>query len=176
MGVLVQANYGSRERLAIDGVQVGRALGLEEIPSAWDEARDVAGAGSIIVIVATDAPLLAHQCERVAQRAGLGIARAGGGGSNSSGDLFLCFATGNRDLVTRAGEPVPISRTVLTLDDGHITPLFWAAIEATEEAIANALVAAETMVGRKGRTAHALPHDRLRGAWAAERGPLGSPS
>ena len=87
-----------RERLAIDGVQVGRALGFEEIPSAWDEASDVAGAGSIIVIVATDAPLLAHQCERVAQRAGLGIARAGGGGSNSSGDLFLCFATGNRNL------------------------------------------------------------------------------
>jgi D-aminopeptidase len=176
VGVLVQANHGSRERLAIDGVQVGRAIGFAEVPSAWDEAPDLAGSGSIIVIVATDAPLLAHQCERVAQRAGLGVARAGGGGANSSGDLFLCFATGNRDLVTRAGEPAPISRTVTALDDGHITPLFWATIEATEEAIANALVAAETMAGRKRRSAVALPHDRLRTAWESERGPLGTAS
>src|SRR4029077_17272524 len=90
-----------------------------------------------------------------------------GPGGNSSGDLFLAFATGNR-LRPSERDPAPITNQVVALDDAHITPLFWAAIEATEEAIANALVAAETMTGRNGRTAYALPHDRLRavvGAW-----------
>ena len=95
VGVLVQANHGKRQRLAIDGVPVGRELGAKVVPlpGVPDE-----GAGSIIVVVATDAPLLPHQCARLAQRAALGIARTGGVGEDSSGDLLLAFAVGNRDL------------------------------------------------------------------------------
>jgi D-aminopeptidase len=121
-----------------------------------------AGSGSIIVIVATDAPLLPHQCERLAQRAGLGIARMGGTGANTSGDLFLCFATGNRSLphTTWAADPRLVV-DVRSVNDHAISGLFDGVIEATEEAILNALIAAETMTGRDGITAHALPHDRL---------------
>jgi D-aminopeptidase len=123
------------------------------------------GSGSIIVIVATDAPLLPHQCERLAQRAGLGIARMGGTGAHSSGDLFLCFATGNRSLPRTSFRSDPrLAADIRVLNDFAIGPLFDATIEATEEAIVNALVAAETMTGRDGITAHALPHDRLLGA------------
>jgi D-aminopeptidase len=121
------------------------------------------GSGSIIVVIATDAPLLPHQCERLAQRAGLGIARVGGSGAHSSGDLFLCLATGNRGLsAADDAEGQPRTRPISALVDPWISPLFWAVIEATEEAIVNALVAARTMTGRDGITAHALPHDRLR--------------
>jgi D-aminopeptidase len=179
VGVLVQANYGRRERLTLGGIPVGRAIPTTEVPSAWDDVPAVgtsgirtadglerptehAGAGSIIVIVATDAPLLPHQCERMAQRAGLGIARTGGSGAHSSGDLFLCFATGNRSLTVTDDAVLPFTRPVTALIDAWTSPLFWAVIEATEEAIANALVAARTMTGRDGHTAHALPHDRLR--------------
>jgi D-aminopeptidase len=184
VGVLVQANYGLRERLTLGGIPVGRAIPTSAVPSAWDDPAapaasaapallgveqpgDPAGAGSIIVIVATDAPLLPHQCERLAQRAGLGIARAGGSGAHSSGDLFLCFATGNRTLTVTDDARGPQTRTLTALVDAWISPLFWAVIEATEEAIANALVAARTMTGRDGHTAHALPHDRLRELVAA---------
>jgi D-aminopeptidase len=159
--VLVQANYGSRNRLTIAGVPVGRAIPSTEVPNAWDDPAP--DAGSIIIVVATDAPLLPHQCERLAQRAGLGLARAGGSGANSSGDLFLCFATGNRGLVIgEEPEEAPRLQSVTSVHDAWISPLFWAVIEATEEAIANALVAAETMTGVDGITAHRLPHDRLR--------------
>ena len=134
------------------------------IPSAWDEEEAVAraGAGSIIVVLATDAPLLPHQLTRLAQRAGLGIARMGGNGGHSSGDIFLAFSTANTGALTSykaegAGEPL----TVSMLHDGEISELFWGAIESTEEAICNALVAAETMTGRDGITAYALPHDSL---------------
>jgi D-aminopeptidase len=170
VGALVQANYGRRERLTVDGVPVGRAIPLEDVPSPWDAEEALAanfqlpgpGSGSIIVILATDAPLLPHQCERLAQRAGLGIARVGGAGEHSSGDLFLAFSTANRGRLTshkieRARAPFDVT----ALPDGAISDLFWAAIEATEEAILNALVAAETMTGRDGITAHALDHDRL---------------
>jgi D-aminopeptidase len=150
VGVLVQANHGRRSRLAIDGVPVGRTLGPERVPAPTSHD---AGSGSIIVIVATDAPLLPHQCRRLAQRAALGIARTGGAGENSSGDFALAFATGNR--VTE-GE-----RTTLELlPNEQLDPLFYATIEATEEAIVNALLSAETMSGRSG-TVHALPHDAL---------------
>jgi D-aminopeptidase len=122
------------------------------------------GSGSIIVVIATDAPLLPHQCQRLAQRAGLGIARTGGVGEHTSGDLFLCFATGNRGLT--AGElghadplTVPLTMPLTMLTDAYITTLFDAVVEATEEAIVNALFSAETMVGRDGITAHALPAD-----------------
>ena len=124
--------------------------------------------GSIIVVVATDAPLLPSQCERLAQRAGLGIARVGGAGAHSSGDLFLCFSTGNRGIAAAdiGTGPRRASGAWCALDDAWISPLFWGAIEATEEAIVNALVAAETMTGANGVVAHALPHDRLREATA----------
>jgi D-aminopeptidase len=169
VGALVQANHGIRERLMVDGVPVGRELGREAIASAWDqeEALRRAGAGSIIVVLATDAPALPHQLERVAQRAALGIARAGGGGEHSSGDLMLAFSTANTDVLSsykieEGRDPF----TITMLPDGGMTDLFWAAIEATEEAILNALVAAETMSGRDGITAHALPHGALLDAMA----------
>ena len=105
VGVLVQANYGRRDRLRVDGVPVGEAIPVDDVPSPYAGIEDddvpappPPGSGSIIVIIATDAPLLPHQCERLAQRAGLGIGRMGGTGAHSSGDLFLCFATGNRTL------------------------------------------------------------------------------
>jgi len=166
VGVLVQANYGERDQLRIDGVPVGEALPIEEVPSPYapgsDEPAIPPGSGSIIAIVATDAPLLPHQCERLAQRAGLGIARMGGTGNNSSGDLFLAFATGNRGLPP-AHSPVGSASGIdlRMVPDGWMTPLFQAAVEATEAAIVNTLLAAETMTGRDGITAHALPVDRL---------------
>ena len=170
VGVLVQANYGKRDWLRVDGVRVGEAIPVSEVPSPWDEPpRSLPpGSGSIIVVLATDAPLLPHQCERIAQRAGLGIARVGGTGGHGSGDLFIAFATGNR-LPPLAGGGEVTARTydVRAVGDVVIDDLFDATIEATEEAIVNALVAAETMVGRDGITAYALPHDRLRDVMAA---------
>jgi D-aminopeptidase len=168
VGVLVQANYGSRELLRIDGVPVGAAIPTSEVPSAWDQvdslaSRASAEGGSIIGIVATDAPLLPHQCARLAQRVGMGVARTGSYAAHDSGDLFVAFATGNRDLSRNAGEDDPRATVALRMVvDDHINPLLEAVVEATEEAIVNALVAAETMTGRDGITAHAIPHDRLR--------------
>ncbi len=179
VGALVQANYGSRELLRIDGVPVGEAIPATEVPSAWDEvgrleaaaeatatsrgsARSGAGGGSIIVVLATDAPLLPHQCERLAQRAGMGLARMGSIASHGSGDLFIAFATGNRGLSRSAAERDPrLTVDVRMVVDRGITPLFRAAVEATEAAIVNALLAARTMTGRDGITAHALDHERL---------------
>ena len=167
VGVLVQANYGTRELLRIDGVPVGAAISREEVPSAWDQVetlgtRASAEGGSIIGIVATDAPLLPHQCTRLAQRVGMGIARMGSYASHGSGDLFCAFATGNRDLSRNAGEDDPRPTVALRmLVDEHINPIFEAVAEATEEAIVNALLGAETMTGRDGITAHALDPDRL---------------
>jgi D-aminopeptidase len=163
VGALVQANYGKRGWLRVDGVPVGAEIGPEEVPEPWRDAVNAppAGSGSIIVVVATDAPLLPHQCERLAQRAGLGVARAGGTGGHTSGDLFIAFATGNR--LAPDDEDLPDDRIdeVRSVGDGIVDALFDGVIEATEEAIVNALVAAETMTGRDGTTAHALPHDRL---------------
>jgi D-aminopeptidase len=173
VGALVQANYGSRELLRIDGVPIGEAIPTADVPSPWDAAMAIAraagtggaaapGAGSIIVVLATDAPLLSHQCERLAQRAGLGIARMGGIGSTGSGDIFIAFATGNRGLPEAALEPDP--RRVIDVrmvEDTRMTPLFLAAIEATEEAIVNALLGAGTMTGADGITAHGLEGDRV---------------
>jgi len=154
IGVLVQANHGWRHRLSIEGVSVGRAIPYERIPAP--RIKQPPGSGSIIGIVATDAPLLPGQCERLAQRVGLGVARTGGTGENSSGDIFLAFATGNRHL---AG--AERTARIEMLRNEHITALFFAVIEATEEAIVNALVAAETMTGRGGTTAHRLEPDLL---------------
>ena len=143
VGVLVQANHGRRPRLRIDGAPVGRELGLDRIPGPTRPG------GSIIVLVATDAPLLPHQCERVAQRAALGIARTGGAGENSSGDLLLCWSTQT------------VGETVRMTPNESIDAVFYAAIEATEAAIVGALLAAETMTGRGGATVHAIDRDAL---------------
>jgi D-aminopeptidase len=152
VGVLVQANHGRRARLSIDGVPVGRKLGPERIPLP-SEPDD--SAGSIIVLVATDAPLLPHQCDRVAQRAALGIARTGGAGENSSGDLILAWSTANAIVPGQ-------TQGVTMLANEEIDQVFYAAIDATEEAIVNALLAAETTTGKGGVTAHRLDPDWLR--------------
>ena len=154
VGVLVQANHGRRPRLTVDGVPVGREIGADVVPlPSGGGAVAPEGAGSIIVVVATDAPLLPHQCARVAQRAALGVGRTGGAGENSSGDLMLCFSTGNRRAGARGA--------VQMLANEELDELFYATIEATEAAILNALLRAETTSGRDGRVAYALPHDRF---------------
>ena len=154
LGVLVQANHGRRARLRVNGIAVGEAIGADAVPLPASGAPE--GAGSIIVVIATDAPLLPGQCERVARRAGFGIARTGGMGERSSGDFALCFATGNRGLV--ADEPELALRMV---NDTRIDALYEAVIDAVEESILNALLAAETMTGRGGNTVHGLPHKPL---------------
>jgi D-aminopeptidase len=161
VGVLVQANHGRRARLAVNGVPVGEHITHEEVPIPG-RATAPEGSGSIIVVVATDAPLLPHQCARLAQRAGLGIARTGGAGENSSGDLFVAFSTANEvpDHENGPGDGHRIL-DVAMLDNAAIDPLFYAVIEATEEAILNALLQAETMSGRDGVTAYALDGRRL---------------
>ena len=169
VGVLVQANQGRRDRLRIDGLRVGEQLPDAEVPVPRLPSAPE-GAGSIIVVVATDAPLLPNQCERLAQRAGLGIARAGAGADHWSGDLFLCFSTGNRGLPrTEAERTTAVAVDISMLHDAHVSALFEAVAEATEEAIVNALLAAETMEGRDGIVAYALEADRLRSAMAQAR-------
>jgi D-aminopeptidase len=174
VGVLVQANHGQRRRFAVNGMPVGRRLDDIPLPGAPDARRSSPqGAGSIIVIVATDAPLLPQQCTRLAQRAGLGVARVGGLGEHTSGDLFLCFATGNRGM-TAGGidEDAPLTFPLTMLADAHISGLFEAVVEATEEAIINAILGARTLEGRDGIVAHALTGERLAQA-LAESGPAG---
>jgi D-aminopeptidase len=165
VGVLVQANYGARHLLRIDGQPVGELIPTSEVPgNRAERARFERGEpddGSIIIVVATDAPLLPHQCDRLAQRATIGLARVGGIGADSSGDIFLAFATGNRGL-PGAKEAEPETVSCRMLPNAHMTPLFEACAEATEEAILNALCMATTMTGIEGRTIHALPLDRVR--------------
>jgi D-aminopeptidase len=164
VGVLVQANHGARERLTVAGAPVGRVIGRDVVPDPYDDLPDAAaGAGSIIVIVATDAPLLPHQCRRVAQRASLGVARTGGAGEHSSGDILIAFSTAKQDLPPSevADESEPVTVPVTMFVDSHISPLYHATIEATEAAIVNALLAAETTTGRRGVTAYGLEPERL---------------
>jgi D-aminopeptidase len=149
VGVLVQANHGSRDQLRIAGVPVGR-----EIPDGAIRRRE---AGSIIVVVATDAPLLPHQLKRVARRVALGLGRTGSVSGNGSGDIFLTFSTSRP---TPAKNGVNPRVEMLPLD--RIDPVFEATVQATEEAIVNALVAAKTMTGISGRRVIALPHATLR--------------
>jgi D-aminopeptidase len=146
VGVLVQANYGRRSRFRVNGVPVGELIG-DRLPTPQPDNEW----GSIIGLVATDAPLLPHQCDRLAQRVGLGVARMGGTGAHTSGDLFLAFATGNRGLAATAGEI-----DLRMLSDGEISPYYAAVIDATEEAILNAMLAAETMTGRDGHIVYGL--------------------
>jgi D-aminopeptidase len=140
--------------LRIDGVPVGREITLAEIPSPWTPE---APGGSILIILATDAPLLPVQCRRLAQRATAGLARVGGVGHNGSGDLFLAFATGNH-VPFGAKQPLELQM----LPHAHLDPFFEAAADVVEESILNALTAAESMTGFRGRRADALPLDRVR--------------
>jgi L-aminopeptidase/D-esterase-like protein len=149
VGVLVQANHGRRHQLLVAGIPVGEEI--REGAAPGDEM------GSILIVVATDAPLLPHQLERLARRAALGLARTGAVAGNGSGDLFLAFSTANPNA--GAGEGLP---ALTMLPNDRMDPLFEATVGATEEAIVNALVAARTMTGFRGRTVMALPHDRLR--------------
>ncbi len=153
VGALVQANYGIRRDLRVDGIPVGRVLDHAHTPAPWNEKGTD---GSIIVILATDAPLLPVQCRRLARRATVGLARVGGIGHNGSGDIFLAFATGNH---LPAGKPGIAPLEMLPHD--ALDPLFAPAADAVEESILNALIAAEDMTGYRGRTARALPLDDL---------------
>jgi L-aminopeptidase/D-esterase-like protein len=149
VGALAQVNFGLRDQLLIAGVPVGR-----EIPLESPRRRE---AGSIIALLATDAPLLPHQCRRLARRAALGIARTGSIAANSSGDLFLAFSTGSPGVwaarETYRAEAIP---------NAAMTPLFAAAVEATEEAVINALFAGKTTTGPQDRVVPGLPHERVR--------------
>jgi L-aminopeptidase/D-esterase-like protein len=156
VGVLVQCNYGRRDQLRIAGVPVGREI-PEEPAYASAEAPSTE-TGSIIIVVGTDAPLLPHQLERLARRASLGLARDGSVSGNGSGDIFIAFSTANPGAFRSEG-----TATLTMLPNDRMDPLFTATVEATEEAIVNALVAASTMTGRDGHRAIALPHERLRG-------------
>lgn len=158
VGVLVQANFGRREQLLVAGAPVGRELGCDKVPCRNAPAAPPPGRdGSIIIVVATDAPLAPHQLKRIVRRASLGIARTGGTSGNGSGDIFLAFSTANAGAGMASGPT-----TVTVLPNGRMDPLFDATAHATEEAIVNAMVAAETMVGRDGHRSVALPHDALR--------------
>jgi L-aminopeptidase/D-esterase-like protein len=148
VGVLVQANFGRRHQLLIAGVPVGREI----TEGTWRKREE----GSIIVAVATDAPLLPHQLKRLARRAALGLARTGSVSGNTSGDLFLAFSTANPEAARRDR-----TASLTMLPNERMDALFEATVYATEESIVNALVAAETMTGRDGNTAIALPHERL---------------
>ena len=174
LGVLVQCNYGSRRQLRIAGVPVGKEIpdlmpsreggdadaGRSSIPWPAQALGPDEDVGSIIVVVATDAPILPHQLKRVARRISLGLARNGSTSGNGSGDIFIGFSTANQEAArNRSGEA-----GLVMIANEELSPLFAATVQATEEAIINAMVAAEDMIGANDITVHALPHDRLREA------------
>ncbi len=156
VGVLVQCNYGVRRWLRIAGVPVGQEIteGATRSANGAEPAGDV---GSIIIVVATDAPLLAHQLNRLARRAALGLARNGSSAGNGSGDIFIAFSTANPGAAVE-GKIVNIKM----LSNEAMNPVMEATVQATEEAIINAMVAAETMTGADNHTVMGLPHDKLR--------------
>ncbi len=156
VGVLVQCNYGTRKNLRIAGIPVGREIPAPE-PYAFMPS-DLAERGSIIVVVATDAPLLAHQLKRVAHRATLGLGRNGSISGNESGDIFIAFSTANRGAASAAERPVQVQM----LPNDALDPVFEATVEATEEAIVNAMIAARDMTGADDHRVIAIPHDALR--------------
>lgn len=176
VGVLLQANFGARHELRLRGMDLGRgsAAPCPMAAEPWldaDDARVAAapGAGSVIAIVATDAPLLPSQCAALARRVPLGLARTGTTGGHFSGDIFLAFSTADADgLRSSMGETRSMT-TIAATPWGAIDPLYAAVVEATEEAVMNALVAARDMVGRDGHASFALPHDEIRAAVAAAR-------
>jgi L-aminopeptidase/D-esterase-like protein len=156
VGVLVQCNCGRRAQLRIGGAPVGQEIPGNE-PYAANFRHSGEDVGSIIIVVATDAPLLPHQMKRLARRASMGLARTGSSSGNGSGDIFIAFSTANAD----AGRTKGLVNVTMVPND-EMNPLFEATVQATEEAIVNAMVGAETMTGFEGHTVIALPHDRLR--------------
>jgi D-aminopeptidase len=154
VGVLVQANFGRRDNLLVAGVPVGKFLRDEMVFSST--MPDFQGLGSIIIIVGTDAPLLPHQLKRIIRRAALGLARTGSIASNGSGDIFIAFSTGNADA-----DQANSSATLSMVANEDIVPLFEATVQATEEAIINALVAGRTMTGNRGNTVSGIDHAAL---------------
>jgi D-aminopeptidase len=168
VGALVQLNQGERRHLLVDGAPVGRRISEDILPTPWPSQPL---SSSIIIIIGTDAPLLPHHCRRLAQRATVGLARTGGFGLATSGDIFLAFSTGvhpNPEARPETAPPPDLTTKLLRLDvlpDFTLDPLVIAAAEAVEESILNALVAADTMTGFEGHTAHALPHHLLIEAW-----------
>ena len=162
VGVLVQCNCGRRPQLTIAGVPVGKLIPQDVAYSMFEDQRagETEGdVGSIIIVVATDAPLLPNQLKRIARRTTMGLARTGSTSGNGSGDIFIAFSTANPHA---DAEPGP--NAVQTVSNERISPLFTATVEATEEAIVNAMVAAKTMTGIDGRTAIGLPHEQLQKA------------
>jgi len=161
VGVLVQCNYGGRQNLRIAGIPVGREIPEKPVSRSLldrdaSEERELEEHGSIIVVIATDAPLIATQLKRLARRVSLGLGRNGSISGNGSGDIFIAFSTANpgaSDLTRIA--------SLSMLPNESMNPLFAATVEGVEEAIVNAMIAAETMTGN-GHTVGALPHDRLR--------------
>jgi L-aminopeptidase/D-esterase-like protein len=149
VGVLLQANFGRRPQLMLAGMPVGK-----EIPGAVYKREN----GSCIAVVATDAPLLPHQLKRLARRVSLGLARTGTISGNGSGDLFIAFSTANPE----ASNPDKLTRSVETMPNERLDPVFEAVVQATEEAVANALIDNQSMTGRDNHTVESLPHDRLR--------------
>jgi L-aminopeptidase/D-esterase-like protein len=156
VGALVQSNFGSREQLTIAGVPVGQEISNDKAYQDRNRPHNGVDAGSIIVVLATNAPLLPHQLKRIARRAAMGIARTGGTASNTSGEIFIAFSTANSGAGSATGVP-----SLKMIPNDRMTPFFQATAQATEEAIVNALVAAETMTGINDRRVIALPHDRL---------------
>ena len=155
VGALLQANFGRRNQLTIAGAPVGREI--PDLPAYADAGRPDSEQGSVIVVVGTDAPLLPHQLKRLARRVSLGLARTGAVSGNGSGDLFLAFSTANIGAWS-PGAPTQVE----LLGNDQLDPVFAAVVEATEEAVVNALVAGRDMTGHQGRRVIALPHDRLR--------------
>ncbi|MDR6544668.1 L-aminopeptidase/D-esterase-like protein [Chryseobacterium rhizosphaerae] len=158
VGALVQSNFGIKKNLTIAGVPIGMELKDFEssIFNGPPISRRQEGDGSIIVVIATDAPLLPHQLKRIAQRVTIGIGMVGGRGANGSGEIFLAFSTANKDAFNRNE-----NTQVETISNDQMTPLFEATAQVVEESIINAMVAARTMEGVNGNTAVALPHDLL---------------
>ena len=159
LGVLLQANFGRRSELLVAGVPVGKEVPEQPAYAALASKREDRDLGSVIVIVATDAPLLPHQLDRIARRVTMGIARSGAVAGNGSGDIFLAFSTANPEASAAKGLP-----SMQMLPNERITPFFTATVQAVDEAVMNALVAARTLTGFEGNTAIALPHEKLRAA------------
>lgn len=158
IGAFAQTNFGARYQLTIAGVPVGHHLKEDPV---WTDGENpyTQDSGSLIIVLATDAPLLPHQLKRIAKRASLGMARTGSLGGNGSGDIFLAFSIANPNTALQGNRQVVELRA---LDNDHLNPLFAASIFAAEEAIINSMVAAEDMTGHKDFSVKALPHDRLR--------------
>jgi len=170
VGVFLQANFGRRNEITLNGIYLGEEL-ADDNPMGGKPRQAPPGAGSVIVVVATDAPLFPSQCKAMARRVSLGLARTGTTGSHSSGDIFLAVSTGNRGGFT-GGDPLGSGGegydSLTFVPWGKINPFFEAVVQATEEAVANALIANEDMTGRDGHRSPALPRHRLAEILAAD--------